>query len=816
MCLRDGAPTGALWVMALSGGVFLGCVELRDLDYGQCGNGLVERERGEQCDTAVDELIGTNLRCGPPSVPLQACQYVCREGSSCPVSWVCGDDGVCYHPDGTFEPVFQGLLGAPAVFASSGDFDGDGGRDIFFQTGADLVVQYGERDLFRERLELPIPHRNDPGIEDINGDGISDVVLDLLGSLVVMQGSSDRALIPVPVPEPANALFELPPTLPVRSPTLLDVGVTVALFGLPEGVCLFVDEEEPCTGRFLVTDTPATRFDAFVTYRSQEVAWLAIAVEGASRLVEVELQGVLSDTGSSTVAVTQTRSVPLAGPLLAGSLQADLDGDGDARDLLLRIEDDHPEYLDRALRVLAGPRGLGTPVLLSELKEAVCVECGTPPPYRVMPLGVGDFDEDGVVDFVFEAFVGFPGNALFGDRYVEAIVGDFNRDGHQDVLAAPRGVPRVDHFIGLGDGTFNPTALPTSAPVSDLVFGDLDGDLLDSDFAFVERSVAGDAIVTMFADPPSFSTRRIRVAGTIESLESIVLDDGDQIADLWVRFPGRTAGASSEIAVLSGTTLRLMLTQLSAGDVLGRLTPAIARFGPDSPVSVFGIWGDAAIEWRVDDTGVFTRYDIRLDDACDVRPKPGCLGPVTQPSEPTRSALLFFETTACGPEARVVAMTFEQPGVPSCRSVPLRGAPAGTPLRGVAGDLDGDGEHDAATLVAGDGADHRLVVAWGFMGSNADVSVFDVGQGVDMALIDADGDPAAEVAVVSADAVTVHDLRNRNIAVLFRRDVDLVTDPVAPRLVADDFTGDSLTDLVLTTELAYVLLEAGSSRRTSP
>jgi len=134
--------------------------------------------------------------------------------------------------------------------------------------------------------------------------------------------------------------------------------------------------------------------------------------------------------------------------------------------------------------------------------------------YRT-PLWGGDFDEDGIVDLVIpyipeglEQRSGFvilhmPDLTVlqqqddFSPGFVDAIAGDFNGDGHQDVIVGDARSPSVHLWLGDGSGrvTFaREIALPLTTGVDKLQPLDLDGNASIDFIAFASNSLGGAAI----------------------------------------------------------------------------------------------------------------------------------------------------------------------------------------------------------------------------------------------------------------------------------------------------------------------------------
>jgi hypothetical protein len=147
------------------------------------------------------------------------------------------------------------------------------------------------------------------------------------------------------------------------------------------------------------------------------------------------------------------------------------------------------------------------------------------------PLSGGDFDEDGVLDLVallypdgqplHSGFVIHEMPSLevvqeqtdFGEDARDAITGDFNGDGHQDVLVGAWNSTALHLWIGDGSGmvTFDrDIELPITSGVERIVAVDLDGNAY-TDFVAVADDIAGGASVTLNS-ASGFSTQLLEGA----------------------------------------------------------------------------------------------------------------------------------------------------------------------------------------------------------------------------------------------------------------------------------------------------------------
>jgi hypothetical protein len=183
---------------------------------------------------------------------------------------------------------------------------------------------------------------------------------------------------------------------------------------------------------------------------------------------------------TKTVAPSLRHSYPLGGEIIEFATTADFDGDGE---------------LD-----LLGGAGVGTVYLFSGKGDGTFGQKVVGHEYYnggcdyMQTLGVGDFDNDGKLDYIFAAGV-FPGSVSIevrlgnGDgtfrtswrfgKYLtcpDFAVGDFNGDGKLDFAAAVAGSSAVYVFLGNGDGTFQPGATYSLPSAFSPVVADFDGD----------------------------------------------------------------------------------------------------------------------------------------------------------------------------------------------------------------------------------------------------------------------------------------------------------------------------------------------------
>ena len=593
-----------------------GCSDLPSFDLGACGNGIVEPEHGEDCDT----VAASGLTCGRPADGARACRFLCTPGgaASCPEAWACGGDGVCRFASGGFEP--RAILGrflGDVEHLASGDFDGDGRVDLFALTKGALSVRFGGADgAIAGEFDLPFPSFGAPAVGDLDGDGRTDVVVPQLEGLVLLRGERDRTLAPVPSPFTTADLgpFELR-LIPVayRSAQIANLENFAFLFWEQRGACLTMAREiEDCTRDarghpiFFQTSAPSPVLGTVV--RRQQVGPLLIedlilAVEGETRVhhfqihacsshadVECVERAKLSAEGAASfdlgLAAQHRNNVVTTGALKL----VDHDGDG-ILDLLI-----HVRYTGPVPAALAGRDGNDS--------DGVLVARGRlsgfdPPRYEPMfqrlafgadgrartlagsvwPLAGGNLDDDPAADYVSSEAIFVRRGPLLAavavpslGTWADAVIADFNRDGLLDVAAASREFEGIDFFSGTGQPLLNPARIGTRARARLLRAGDFDGDRV-TDLAFVEltprrgeldgRGPIETRIGIAFGSLQGPPTAPVDI-GPLDGITDLVptmFINGDLIGDLLVQSKSSATGKTS-VALLAGTASRRMFSTL--------------------------------------------------------------------------------------------------------------------------------------------------------------------------------------------------------------------------------------------------------------
>jgi hypothetical protein len=355
-----------------------------------------------------------------------------------------------------------------------------------------------------------------------------------------------------------------------------------------------------------------------------------------------------------------------------------------------------------------------------------------------MPLAVGDFTGDGVVDFVFgdglllsaSASAAAPLYAV-GARnqatpWTVARVADLNANGKVDVIAASNSHLGIDFFNGTGTAELHDFNISTDGPVQSLVVADIDGDLID-DLAFIQPSTSAterDSVLIAFgnsAGPPLAPVPVARI-GDVESL-SVLVESG--VGNLIVASTETVTGAKTgALALLNARTDRLPAapydlvdTSRTAG-VARALAGAVTVGGfitaGHADLMAIGVYGGAALN----------AFQFWL----------------LPPLETSQGAVL---SVGGGLDPRLAPL------------YPI-GAEIGLSLAAVAADVDGDGRDEALWVMPADANTHCGIVVTGTPAAGATEVVTRETLVLDepclapqLVPVDADGDGRVDLALLT-------------------------------------------------------------------
>jgi hypothetical protein len=227
-------------------------------------------------------------------------------------------------------------------------------------------------------------------------------------------------------------------------------------------------------------------------------------------------------------------------------------------------------------------------------------------------LSGGDFDEDGIVDLVAtyepegaNTTSGFVIHAMpaatvlqqqdeFGPSTSTAIAGDFNGDGHQDVLVGSRAAPVVRLYLGNGTGTVTydrELALPVPEHVSVLVPFDLDGNGYTDFISFgtAYDGIGGENAAVTTSSATGFTTQYLDGASI-----GVAAGDFDHDGRTDLIFGTPDAAVSSALTFYRSTSNGFVYAGTVPGSVQ-RCCIAAADVNNDGFIDLITNWGGGGI-----------------------------------------------------------------------------------------------------------------------------------------------------------------------------------------------------------------------------
>jgi hypothetical protein len=490
--------------LALALAFLAACSELPEIPANVCGNGVLEP--GEDCDGfAVDELA-----CRAPGMVGQ-CHLDCAPGedntpTACPAGWGCDPDDVCRKATGHYQAMGDGILGNAWSLASA-DFDGDGRADVLateqptsFGLTKMRVHRFDREGTFagtftgNSLIATPHPLR-------LPDDVRSDLAFAAGGGVGVFRGEANGTLISEALPSyfVPNAETRLINVLVdrIRGSTALLVVTRfnggVGLYRqsltterielvapLPGGVEQLA--AEPLAADLREDPLRYPCLDVVLAFRDASELTIYAACRRDPEAGEVDWR---AEIGTTVLPLEPTARIT------HGLLSADLDGDTHL-DLLVGTENGpYVAYGDGANFSALQPYALGSAASAEMQGDAR------------MPVAAGDLTGDGIAELVMPFGVLFADASdgtrpvsysqqvgMIGVPWTEALIADFNRDGHPDLMAGSSLGLDLDFYAGTSSKSMNAFTIPTDRPVEHLAYGDLDGDQVN-DLAFVQRGKVG-------------------------------------------------------------------------------------------------------------------------------------------------------------------------------------------------------------------------------------------------------------------------------------------------------------------------------------
>lgn len=577
----------------------MGCRDLPDIPRGTCGNGVVEA--GEDCDTFAPS--GQTCR---PAGATGACRLECSRSSpspACPAGWGCGLDATCREPAGRFAAVGE-LVESGSKKLLVGDMDGDGRADIVAESPSDVLGRRTHRIHFfddggRLAKTLLVPGQlAGADVGDLTGDGVADLAgaAGLFSGIATFAGTKNRTLSPVAYPS-----ITVPQGSSVRAVTMHTVKsvpeddtLIFSTFNDPGGkqLAAIATTDNLTQPLLLLDDVPENlagppRVAAMIP--GAPCQQLVFAFRGGSSFsvftpcrVAKDGQVVYNDISLAHVPAIQVQ-LPAGAKVTSSVVVGDVDADGHLDVLVNADTGTFAAYGD----------GKGSFFPTSGVTTAGAQTAGAfASPDDAEVLAIGKLDDDGVTDLVTGRAVYLgpskpPAPCLpqlaaktghcvvglnFGAAWTEAILADFNRDGHADVMTSAAGNTNIAFFGGSSTGELTQTTISTLGAVSDLVARDLDGDQL-LDLAFVQAgthgstaaTTQGDALAVLFGRP-SGAPEAPTVIGRFDRIEQV-------IGAHFIAFPPTTAdsvgiisrtedGSELTVSIFAGSGDRVLLAPL--------------------------------------------------------------------------------------------------------------------------------------------------------------------------------------------------------------------------------------------------------------
>lgn len=622
-------------VLGLVAALAVTCAEVEEIELGVCGNGVLEPDLGEDCDSSVGEA---NTVCGAARSDAE-CRYTCLadedgEPTPCPTGWGCGRDGICRAHSGTAS--VEPFAAEPGLILDVADFDGDGIDDVSWLHVSRLAVSYpsGAR---LETVEIPLEPANAPSIADINGDGRADWIIPSESGLWALRGTDSR--FPRPITFQSLPLSdEIIRFIPLDLvPDVVMLDGTPTLFSGDES--LLISKGEDATASFsrtvtLTSDIPGdldALLDTFIVAQlddardptllppsSPSSEEFVIAFDDVPEVVvyrpTLSPRAFGVDVSLETAPPTRV-SLPVDPSRLIGARHVNLavNGADSALDCggTMARGDEHLDLLvEGADDQFYVSYGLGDGTFHDDPCELDDVPTSLPPnnAFTLLPAlssctelrDVGHIDDDGALDVVTRTAVHT--TALAGgpqatdlcvqpatSNWTHARIADFDGDGHNDVVASSK--LGLDYLRGSGGASLTPTLLPGPGAAELMTVGDFDADGLP-DVAIADRRADGlDRVSLSFGEPLALPTAPIEI-GTVQGIfELRLLEIGafvpDEAADLVIGREGNEIDGRRFVGIVDGRADRQLRSAFLQARAFGNtglrvpLTGAVGRYGPD-------------------------------------------------------------------------------------------------------------------------------------------------------------------------------------------------------------------------------------------
>ncbi|MBL0221080.1 MAG: VCBS repeat-containing protein [Myxococcales bacterium] len=471
------------------------CTSLPAFDEGTCGNLVLDP--GESCDEA-SEICDAQ------------CRLLCGDldpGASCGGGFVCGIDGVCQAPGGSFGEVTARLPLDPVALTVT-DLDSDHIGDLLAVSATTISVTFGDvGGVLHDQTQTIAPvFRGAPAFGHLDGDGRADVLLATPDGIV---GYSSAHGVIAPHPFALDLGQTTPASCAVGQPFAvfsIDEQFLGVLYLAPNGTDLGLAAIDSA-GR---TSCPTQRKSlCTVPPGSNPLTFPTDLYDTSAGGVSSRVVAITTPTGACIANLVRTPLAPepfaMASqdvPGFAGRpVLADLVGNGCPS--LIQSTSGGPALVEHLASGAPGACAVavaGTPLSLALTSGTFPFDATAVGHVRLDPPLPG-YRRDAVAmtsGVYAVATSRTQGAELYrSDRtitFVEAA--DLDGDGDLDLAALGEGVEGIDALYrtpSAGGTTFLRVRVPTRGIVTQFAVGDFDGNLAD-DVVYTERAPLGDRL----------------------------------------------------------------------------------------------------------------------------------------------------------------------------------------------------------------------------------------------------------------------------------------------------------------------------------
>jgi hypothetical protein len=635
------------------------CMSFEPLEPGRCGNGVIDKEAGEDCDGFVP---GEGTTCAGPMEP-HACRFTCdrMKAESCPTGYTCGTDAICRAPSGRF-------MSASATFEEDaedllvGDFDGDRARDLMVVGAVEKRIHYFDETGAPASTQKIVGVKTRPAVGKLTvpPSGMAGAAADMTddfaflagGGIGVMRGHPGRTFAPAQYPAAV-----VPPTV-AFSVFLMDAITQEGFHSHPGDEILGMFQLQSMPGSYSI-GTPSELNNASFT---DSLPGPLLGDIATADLYGGPADGMFEPACEEAVFAFSNKAGPdsitifspcykKAGNDAKGKMQialgdtkllgpprlADINSDG-------KIDIVAGGYVPgdnlQKCHVIAVALNTGNGTFFLQNNQAVLVNdyrlpdgsCYFDEKEPLAILAAGDINGDGKGDYIdglgahLGTGLGFLHIAAPNGRWSSALIDDFNADGIVDIAAGSLVTPGIDFMQGTGnqDTPVNPVLIPTQLPTTGFVSGYFDNDGV-RDIAVIERSAydpkapvntTGDALSVLYGraltspEPPVEMGRLDTIHSLTSggSVQTSTIPDG--MSDLLVtagRTPPNKVGATDfgtdlqKVLFFSGSPDRALQSPFRLStEGQNPMPPQMAEERPNLPLQVALGQFDSDAEGRTD------------------------------------------------------------------------------------------------------------------------------------------------------------------------------------------------------------------------